>query len=135
MRKIIALLVVAAFFATGIVLVHPVTTYAASPFDIACNQSGGSGTGGATVCNSKNNTTSNPLTGSSGVLTNVANLLALIGGIIVVIMIIVGGIKYVTSSGDSSQVSSAKNTIIYGLIGLVVIALARIIVSVVISKV
>lgn len=46
-----------------------------------------------------------------------------------VIMIIYGGFKYVTSGGDSSGVTSAKNTILYAVIGLVVAALAFVIVD------
>ena len=56
-------------------------------------------------------------------------------GIIAVIMIIIGGFKYITSGGDSSKVTSAKNTIIYALIGLVIVALAQVIVRFVLNKV
>ena len=56
-------------------------------------------------------------------------------GVASVIMIIVGGFKYVTSSGDSNSVNSAKNTILYAVVGLVVIALAQVIVRFVLNKV
>ena len=56
-------------------------------------------------------------------------------GVASVIMIIVGGFKYVTSSGDSNSVNSAKNTILYALVGLVVVALAQVIVRFVLNKV
>lgn len=49
--------------------------------------------------------------------------------IIAVIMIIVGGIKYATSAGDSNKVTSAKNTIIYAALGLVVAIFAWAIVN------
>jgi hypothetical protein len=55
-------------------------------------------------------------------------------GVIAVIMIIIGGLKYVTSGGDSSAVGSAKNTIIYALVGLVVVALAQALVKFVLAK-
>lgn len=132
-RKLATLLAMVVAFAGTFALVHPATTYAVDPFQAACTQSGGSGTGTATVCKSKSST--NPLVGKGGILNNVANILATVGGIIVVIMIIVGGIKYVTSSGDSAQAASAKNTIIYGLIGLIVIILARSIVGFVLTRV
>jgi hypothetical protein len=54
---------------------------------------------------------------------------------VAVIMIIVGGLKYITSGGDSNNVSSAKSTIIYAIIGLVVVALAQFIVQFVLNKV
>jgi hypothetical protein len=49
-------------------------------------------------------------------------------------MIIIGGLKYVTSNGDSNSISSAKNTIIYALIGIVVVAIAQSVVRFVLGK-
>src|SRR5437773_9285018 len=49
----------------------------------------------------------------------VINLFSILVGVVAVIMIIVGGLKYITSSGDSGNVTSAKNTILYAVIGLV----------------
>jgi len=56
-------------------------------------------------------------------------------GIVSVIMIIYGGFKYISSGGDSGNVQSAKNTIIYAVIGLVVVAMAQFIVQFVLNKV
>lgn len=81
---------------------------------------------------------SNVTTGSSnlnGVITDIVNIFSVIVGIVSVIMIIYGGFRYVTSGGDSGNVSSAKNTIIYAVIGLVVVALAQFIVQFVLDKV
>jgi hypothetical protein len=69
------------------------------------------------------------------IITNVINIFSLVVGIVSVIMIIYGGFRYVTSGGDSGNVSSAKNTIIYAVIGLVVVALAQFIVQFVLNKV
>ncbi|HEY1835815.1 MAG TPA: pilin [Candidatus Saccharimonadales bacterium] len=68
-------------------------------------------------------------------LKNVVDLLSAIAGVIAVIMLIVGGIKYITSSGDASNISGAKNTIIFALVGLVVVALAQALVHFVLSRV
>lgn len=62
------------------------------------------------------------------------NIFSLIVGVISVIMIIIGGLKYITSGGDSGNVSGAKNTILYAVIGLVVVALAQVIVRFVLEK-
>jgi hypothetical protein len=62
-------------------------------------------------------------------------ILTLIAGIAAVIMIIVAGLKFITSGGDSSAVSSAKNSLIYALVGIVVVALSQIIVHFVLGKV
>jgi len=62
------------------------------------------------------------------------NLFSAIVGIIAVVMIIIGGVKYITSNGDSGNITSAKNTILYAVIGLVVVALAQIIVKFVLER-
>lgn len=67
-------------------------------------------------------------------ITNIVNLLSLIVGIVAVIMIILNGFKYITSGGDSNAVGSAKNGIIYAIVGLIVVALAQVIVRFVLSK-
>jgi hypothetical protein len=77
-------------------------------------------------------------TGSQGIndiITTIINVFSIIVGVVSVIMIIYGGFKYITSGGDSGNVSSAKNTIIYAVIGLVVVALAQFIVQFVLDKV
>lgn len=68
------------------------------------------------------------------ILTQVINIFSIIVGVIAVIMIIFGGLKYITSGGDSGNVSGAKNTIIYALVGLVIVALAQFIVHFVLGK-
>lgn len=65
---------------------------------------------------------------------NVANVLLYVLGAIAVIMIIYGGIRYVTSGGDSSHVKAAKDTILYSVIGLVVAILAYAIVNFVLTS-
>lgn len=50
-------------------------------------------------------------------------------GIISVFMLIFGGLKYITSGGESSNISAAKNTILFAIIGLIVVALAQVIVQ------
>jgi hypothetical protein len=80
-------------------------------------------------------TSTDPLTGSNGIIVKATNLIALIAGIAAVIMIIVAGIKFITSQGDSSSVSQARQTIIYACVGIVVIVLAKTIITYVVSKV
>lgn len=69
-----------------------------------------------------------------GLITKIINIFSVIVGVIAVIMIIIGGLKYITSGGDSGNVSSAKNTIIYALVGLVIVALAQFIVRFVLTN-
>jgi hypothetical protein len=64
----------------------------------------------------------------------VINIFSLIVGVVSVIMIIIGGLKYITSGGDSGNITGAKNTILYAIIGLVVVALAQVVVKFVLQK-
>ena len=66
-------------------------------------------------------------------MKKIINAILMILGIIAVIMIIIGGIRYTTSNGDSSAIKSAKDTIMYAVIGLVVAILAFAIVNFVIG--
>lgn len=74
------------------------------------------------------------LFGDTGVFRQVTNIILYIVGIVAVIMLIIGGIKYVVSGGDSKKVTDAKNTVLYAIIGLVVCFLAFAIVNFVISS-
>lgn len=67
------------------------------------------------------------------VVANGVNILSIVIGIVAVIMIMVGGFKYITAAGDSGQINSAKSTILYAIVGLVVAALAQSIVRFVLN--
>jgi hypothetical protein len=69
------------------------------------------------------------------IVTDVINFFSVIVGIVAVVMIIWGGFKYITSGGDSGNITSAKNTIIYAIIGLVIVAFAQFIVQFVLDQV
>lgn len=69
------------------------------------------------------------------VIQTVINILSAVVGVASVIMIIIGGFKYVTSGGDASSISSAKQTITYALVGVVVAALAQAFVVFVLNEV
>lgn len=70
----------------------------------------------------------------NGIIETSLNVFSAVIGIIAVVMIMVGGIKYITSQGDSAQTATAKNTILYAAVGLVVAALAQFIVQFVLSR-
>jgi hypothetical protein len=67
-------------------------------------------------------------------ISTITSVLLFVVGAVSVIMIIVGGIKYVNSNGDSSKVKSAKDTIMYSVVGLVVALLAYAIVKFVLTQ-
>ena len=68
-------------------------------------------------------------------VTSIVNILSIVAGVAAVIMIIIGGLRYVTSGGKQESVTSAKNTILYAIVGLIVVALAQIIVHFVLKNV
>jgi hypothetical protein len=68
------------------------------------------------------------------VIRKVVNILSIVVGVVAVIMIIVGGFRYITSGGKQESVTAAKNTILYAVIGLVIVALAQVIVRFVLTK-
>ena len=70
-----------------------------------------------------------------GIVNTVISIFSWVVGIVSVVMIIFGGFKYITSGGDSNGVTSAKNTILFAIVGLVIVALAQIIVKFVIGTV
>ena len=67
-------------------------------------------------------------------VATVINIFSWVVGVVAVIMIIVGGFQYITSGGDSGKVTNAKNTILFAIVGLVIVALAQIIVNFVLSR-
>lgn len=69
-----------------------------------------------------------------GFVANSINIFIAIIGALSVLMIIVGGLRYVLSGGDAAGLKSAKDTIIYALVGLAISLLSFVIVSFVISR-
>lgn len=74
------------------------------------------------------------LFGDDGIFKTITNVLLFIIGAISVIMLIIGGIRYVVSGGDSGAVTSAKNTILYAIVGIVVAILAYALVNFVVDS-
>ena len=71
----------------------------------------------------------------NNIVHTIINLLSAVVGIVAVVMIIVGGLRYITSGGNDTSVTSAKNTILYAIIGLVVVALAQTLVRFTLGKI
>jgi len=64
----------------------------------------------------------------NSLLRKIINIFSALIGVVAVIMIIFGGFRYITSGGNDTSVTSAKNTILYAIIGLVIVALAQLMV-------
>lgn len=127
MNKIISLVIslVALFGVIGIAA--PAVANAQTAAQIACETAGGQYTSGN--CTNK----SGQRDVSSAIKTAVT-ILSFVSGTAAIIMVIIGGIKYTTSGGDSNGVASAKNTLLYAVIGLVIALLAQALVRFVFGK-
>lgn len=87
--------------------------------------------GSAPTCEA---TTGTGQTRINELITQIINVFSILVGIVAVVMMIYGGFRYITSGGDSGNVTSAKNTILYAIIGLIIVALAQFIVKFVLNK-
>lgn len=74
------------------------------------------------------------LFGQTGVFKRIVDVMLFLIGAISVIMLIMGGVRYVLSGGEQGKVAEAKNTILYAVIGVVVAILAYAVVNFVISS-
>lgn len=74
------------------------------------------------------------LFGQTGIFRTITNVLLFILGAISVIMIIIGGLRYVISGGNATAVTAAKNTILYAIVGVIVALLAYAIVNFVLDS-
>lgn len=106
-----------------------------NPFAGVCERSDSEDreTASSAVCSEKR--TDDPISGPKGIILKVVDIIALIAGSIAIIMLIISGIKFVTSNGDSNGVSSAKNTILQVFIGLAIIILARFIITFIVTRI
>ena len=119
------LTVLFSLFAMGVPILLPVTSMAAcdtitSNINAGVDQATNSGT---TACGSTTIST-----GIKSIAVTVVNILSVVVGIVAVVMIIYGGFRYITSGGESGNVSGAKNTLLFAIVGLVIVALAQVIV-------
>jgi hypothetical protein len=125
MKKLLKLVMTGAILVGVSGAVLPVTdSYAVNVFD-ACN---GSDT---TVCKAA---TGKDADKAPDMIKIVINTLLYVLGIISVIMIVIGGIRYTTSNGDPSGLKTARDTIIYSVVGLVVAILSYSIVNFVVGR-
>jgi amino acid transporter len=100
-----------------------------------CDQCGEGGTVPADICAANGCPNSDSINTFESSLTNILNGVIGAMGIVAVIFIIIGGINYMTSAGDTSKLEKAKKTILYALIGLIVCALSFAIVNLVVINI
>ena len=132
MRKsVIRLILVAVLTMTLTVSIGSrVTRAVPSVFNDVCS----SGGAGSSVCNTVTAPPANPIDGPNGILIKAAAIIATLTGVASVIMIVIGGLKFIGSQGNPNAVSSARTTVLYAVIGLVVAASAGALILFIVGK-
>ncbi|HWZ65686.1 MAG TPA: hypothetical protein VNX65_02720 [Patescibacteria group bacterium] len=118
-------LLIISCLSAGLLVLSPNIARAQTPEQSICEGSNGTWTGGKCVSASKRTI--------GGTLKALSNGLIFLVGAISVIMVIIGGLRYTLSGGDQAGINSAKNTIIYSLVGVVVSFVSYAIVNFVIT--
>ena len=113
------LFLLGSFLAVFLLTIAPTYTYAI-PFDMNMLD-------GANSARGVDQATT--LFGSTGIFTTLSNVMLFLVGAISVIMVIIGGLRYVISGGNTANVGAAKNTILYAIVGLVISLLAYAIIN------
>ena len=129
LRLLVAsLLIMTSVVGASVLPAAPVAAQVKSPEQLACEGSGGTWTAGTTSCAQGTRSV-------TGTIKNVGNILIFITAAIAVLMIIIGGVRYTISGGDQGAINSAKNTILYAIIGLIVAVVAYAIVNFVLTNI
>lgn len=92
------------------------------PFEHACQEGV---TNDASVCGTDG---TDPISGNDGIILRVVRMLGWVVGFVSVLMIMIAAIKYITANGDPASIKSARDTIIYALIGVAVFSISQVIV-------
>lgn len=114
------ILISLAIIFTSFVSMTSLNLKAATAVDQACK--------GLTELNSSNNCSSGSSSSVDNLVKNVTNLISYIVGAVAVIVIIFAGFRFITAGGDQNTVSSARNMLLYAIVGLVIAATAQLIV-------
>lgn len=124
-----SLVIAFSMFAAPLAIVGVTHAQYTSPGQSAASGACGDSVGSDATCTTNVNENTLPT-----IVGKVINIFSWVVGAVSVIMIIYGGFKYITSGGDTNGVTAAKNTILYALIGLVIVALSQVIVNFVLDK-
>ena len=129
-KKLSSIILLLALFAAAVVSARP-----ALAVDVLSGPCSGAASS-SSVCKDKNALGStDPIIGPNGIITEVVKILSLIVGVAAVIMVIIGGFRLVIAGGNPNDVGSARSSIIFALVGLLLAASAQLIVAFVLDRV
>jgi len=117
----------------GTIFIVPISAHA---FDINNPTGTGSicsGTSNA-YCSDTANSGQNDIYGPTGLISDAIDIISVIAGIAAIVVIMIGGFRFVVSGGDSNSVSGARSMILYALVGLVIIGAAQLIMRFIIGS-
>jgi hypothetical protein len=152
MKRFASTILISLITLVGVVLASPLVASPVGAIDVfkdACKTGAGStgtnagtgvGSGATGTTGGTGSSSSSSLCGATktdeapAIIKNVINTILIVLGMIAVVMIVIGGIRYTTSNGDASGVKGAKDTILYAVVGLVVAILAYAIVNFILAR-
>ena len=118
--KKLSLIIASVLGVFAVALAPALPAYAVTCTDAAsCVTSGVNNAGGTTA----------PKADAGTIIKTIVDILLFVIGAVSVIMIVIGGLRYVISGGDAKQVQAAKNTILYALVGVIIAILAYAVVN------
>jgi hypothetical protein len=124
-----SLMLTAVFVIAFVTMFAGQTAFAANPYSgVDCSGSAKD----SALCKASS---SDPLTGPGGAIVKIANIIAYLTGAAAIIMLVIAAIRFISSGGDPGNVKKARDTILYVLIGVAVVVLARSIIVYIIFKV
>jgi hypothetical protein len=127
MTKLARIILASLIAVLALVAISP-RLYAFDPLDNTCD--GSDKSAASSVCQDNiNNPGADLASPQNGIIPKIANIIAAVGGLIAVIFIMVNGVTFMTSTGDSAKISKAREGLIYAGIGLAVVVLARVIIA------
>ncbi|HEV2402926.1 MAG TPA: pilin [Candidatus Saccharimonadales bacterium] len=130
-KKITAL--IAAVLLIAVPVAVPITVHAQADINNCLSQGTNFDVGSGTGCQPAS--TSGGTTRINNLITTVVNIFSALVGILAVIMIIYGGFQYLTSGGDTGKLTTARTTIVYAIVGIIIVAFAQFLVQFVLNRV
>jgi len=124
--------IIATISATALLMVPQ--TVLLTPATYAADDIRGNICSGATLGESEDCTSEESGNDFNSLAKRVIDIFSIVVGAVSVIMIIIGGFRYIISGGDSNGVTGAKNTILYAIVGLVIVLFAQVIVRFVLTN-
>jgi len=124
----------------GMIFLVPIGAHAFDINNPTKNNAGGTSTsicsGASTAyCSDTANGGQNDIYGPNGLITSAIDIVSIIAGVTAIVVLMIGGFRFVVSGGDSNSVSGARSMILYSLVGLAIIGAAQAIMRFIIGSI